>query len=80
MAGMAWTIVLATLILFMLIADDLTDPTRGLRMITYGLVFLIMAAVFMVKNWIEQAELKVREKLLELEYQLAEVSEGLRKK
>jgi MFS family permease len=80
MAGMAWCIVIVYLVLFMILAHRLDDPIKGVLMVTNGLVFLIMAAVFMIKNWIEQTELKMREKLLELEYRLAEIGEEMKKK
>ena len=54
MAGMAWGIVIVYLVLFMLLAHRLDDPIKGLQMVTHGLVFLIMAPVFMIENWIEQ--------------------------
>ena len=54
------------------------DNITGLRMILSGLVFLVAGAVFLLQNTIAQAELKSREKLLEIEYRLAELTEALK--
>ncbi len=58
--------------LFMVIAPN---SIVGLRMIICGLVFLVVGAVFLIRHVIEQSELKTREKLLEIEYRLAELAE-----
>ena len=49
----------------------------GLRMILSGLVFLVMGAVFLIRHVVEQSELKTREKLLEIEYRLAELADRI---
>lgn len=73
--GMAWAFPLFMLTLFMVFApNDLV----GLRMITNGIVFLIMGAAFLLRGVIERSELKTREKLLEIEYRLAEMEELLK--
>ena len=43
-----------------------------------GLVFLVMAAMFLLRNIIEQSELMATEKLLEIEYRLAELTEAVK--
>ena len=48
-----------------------------LRMIVSGLVFLVMGAAFLMRHVVELSELKTREKLLEIEYRLAELSEAV---
>ena len=40
-----------------------------------ALVVLVVGAVFLIRHVIEQSELKTREKLLEIEYRLAELAE-----
>ena len=47
----------------------------GNRMLLSGLAFFVMAAVFLLASRTEQSELTVKEKLLEIEYRLAEFSE-----
>jgi hypothetical protein len=37
-----------------------------------------MGAVFLIRHVIEQSELKTREKLLEIEYRLAELTESIK--
>lgn len=49
----------------------------GTRMVLSGLVFLVMAAAFLIRHVIEQSELKTREKLLEIEYRLAELADRM---
>ena len=41
-----------------------------------GLVFLIGASVLLLRTVIEQSELRTREKLLELQYDMAEFKES----
>jgi hypothetical protein len=48
-------------------------------MVLNGLVFLVIAALFMIANRVDQAQLKTREKLLEIEYRLAVMSESMKK-
>lgn len=71
-SGLAWGLPVVMLTLFMMFAPE---DVVGLRMITCGLVFLVMGAVFLLRHVVEQSELKTREKLLEIEYRLAEVQE-----
>ena len=49
----------------------------GLRMILSGLVFLVTGEMFLIRHIIEQSELKTREKLLEVEYRLAELADRM---
>jgi hypothetical protein len=44
-------------------------------MIITGLAFLVMGAVFVLRWLIMRSELATREKLLEIEYRLAELAE-----
>jgi len=80
MAGMAWATVVIAVTLFMLLGSRVPEPITGVQMVVNGLVFLVMGAVFMVFNRIHQAELKTREKLLEIEYQLAAIAEAMAEK
>ena len=72
--GMAWGFPVILVTLFMVSAPD---SIVGLRMIICGLVFLVLGAVFLMRHVIEQSELKTREKLLEIEYRLAELAETM---
>jgi hypothetical protein len=77
MAGLGWGLGISSTTLFMLGAWQLPDRTAGLLMVVNGLVFLLVAAVGMIHNRIERAELRTREKLLEMECRLAEIAEKL---
>ena len=70
--GMVWVFGLLITVLFILIVPN---SILGLRMIIFALVFLVIGAVFRIRHVIEQSELKTREKLLEIEYLLAELAE-----
>lgn len=70
--GLAWVFPVFLITMFMMFApNDLV----GLRMITGGMVFLIMGAVFLLRGVVERSELQTCEKLLEIEYHLAEIEE-----
>lgn len=79
-AGMAWCVALFAVVLAMLMSGTLPDPVKGVQIVVNGLVFLLLAAVFMIFNRVDQAELKTREKLLEIESRLAEMAEAVAKK
>lgn len=74
-SALAWGLPLFMLTVFMVSAPN---NLMGLRMIVSGLAFLLMGAVFLIRYVIESSELKTREKLLELEYRLAELTEALK--
>jgi hypothetical protein len=74
-AGMAWALPIILLTLYMVSAPD---SIVGLRMLLSGLVFLVMGLAFLLRHIIEQSELKTREKLLEIEYHLAELGEAMK--
>ena len=69
--GMAWVLVVIVATFAMVTAPD---TIVGLRMIVCSLVFLVMGGLFLMRHVIEQSELKTREKLLEIEYRLAELA------
>lgn len=74
-ASMSWCLPVFLVTIFMVWAPD---TIAGLRMILFGLVFLVGGAVFVIRHVIEQSEMKAREKLLEIEYRLAELTEALK--
>lgn len=71
-AGMAWG--LPVLVVTVVLASA-PDDIVGVRMIVSALAFLIMGALFLLRHVVEQSELKTREKLLQIEYRLAELVE-----
>ena len=75
MAGSAWAFTVIVITMCLVTAPTLSDPAVGNRMLLSGLVFFIMAAVFLLASRTEQSELNLKEKLLEIEYRLAELTE-----
>jgi len=75
MAGLMWVFIVLYVTLLMVFVPD---SIVGLRMLVSGLFFLVFAAVFLLAGRTEQAELRTKEKLLEIEYRLAEVAEHLK--
>lgn len=71
-AWMAWALPVTMVTIFMVSAPD---SIVGIRMIVSGLVFLVMGLAFLLRHVIEQSERKTRERLLEIEYRLAELAE-----
>jgi hypothetical protein len=58
--------------------DHGPSPLIGIYLILFMLLFFGSASVLLVRSLLEQIELRTREKLLELEYQLAEITEQLK--
>jgi MFS family permease len=74
-AAMVWVFTVLMMVFFLIVGMSSEDRLLGLTMIANGLAFLIGAAVYWLTHRIEQAELAVREKLLQLELRLAELCE-----
>ncbi len=70
--GMAWGMPLFLVTIFMVGAPE---TVGGLRMIMSGMVFLVIGAVFLIQHTISLSALKGQEKMLEIEYRLAELTE-----
>ena len=58
---------------------QLPDRTIAIKMLVSLLIFEVAAAVGLLKAIIERSEVKTREKLLKIEYHLAEISEKMEK-
>ena len=56
------------------LSNKYPDSINGVKMICTSLLFLIPAAVFMLQSRIQEAELKTREKLLQIELRMAELT------
>lgn len=57
--------------------SEYTDPIKGLRMLAFTIIFIGLFMPAIIQNWIHQAQLKTEERLLELQCQVAELSERL---
>jgi hypothetical protein len=76
-AGLIWVFVVLLVTIFMMAGG--VSSIQGVGLIVVGLVFLIGAAVMLLRTVVEQSELRTREKLLELELRLARIDERLEK-
>ena len=75
-AAIFWGISIVVVTGAILFASKHTGSIAGVKAISVAIVFLIMASVFVIHSRIQQSELKIREKLLEIEYHLAELAEN----
>lgn len=73
-AQMVWVFTVMMVTFFLMIGMSLPDRLLGILMIVQSLVFLIGAAVYWLNHRIEESELNVKEKLLEIELHLAELT------
>jgi hypothetical protein len=71
--------VLTVLLTMMLMLMEGFYSRTSVRMTLLGLVFLVGAGVLLLRTVVEQSELKTREKLLELQYEMAELKEAMRR-
>ena len=74
-ASMVWVFTVLMMVFFLMVGMSVEDRLLGLMMIGNGLAFLIGAGVYWLTHRIEQSELATREKLLQLELQLAKLCE-----
>jgi len=79
MAGMGWGFVVILTTLFLVFGSKFPDKIIGIQMVVNVLPFLIMAAVFLIIAKVGRMRLETREKLLEIEYRLAELAEKMEK-
>jgi cation transport ATPase len=70
-ANMAWIFSIVTAVAFALLSPD-KNP-----FLIFGFLFLLPAAVILLRTVTEQSELRTQERLLELEYKLTRLSETL---
>ena len=80
MAGLSWAFVVIVATIVLVFSGGSPDPLTGIRMLVSLLFFLVMAALFMVRAFVQRSELNTREKLLEIEYRLAELAEKIENK
>jgi hypothetical protein len=77
---LAWTswgfvVILGTIAL--VFSPRLPDRIVAVWLLVYLLFFLVMAGVFLLRAFIERSEMNTREKLLEIQCRLAELSERI---
>ena len=79
-AGLTWGFVVMMVVFFMVISGLHPDSTRGVMMVVTGIVFLIGAGLILIRTVIEQSELRTREKLLEIEYRLEQLTDEIKRR
>lgn len=77
-ATMVWVFTLLMVVFFLMVAMTMNDKVIGILMVANGLVFLIGAAVYWLSYKIDDAQLSTREKLLQLELQIAELADRIK--
>ena len=80
MAGLSWSFVVIVATIVLVFSGGLPDPLTGIRMLVSLLFFLVMAALFMIRAFVQRSELNTREKLIEIELRLAELAEKIENK
>lgn len=71
-AGMVFGFTIATAVGVALVMGRRLDP-----FLMFGFLFVLPAAVILLRTAVEQSELRTHQRILELEYRLARLSEGL---
>ena len=71
--GWGFVVIVATIVL--VYSGDLPEPIIGVRMLAGILIYEVAAGVLLLKAIVRRSELNTREKLLEIEYRLAELAE-----
>jgi hypothetical protein len=79
MAGLSWILAVLMETCFLVLAPEFPDHFYALLALFCGLVILIGAGVMLVCTRVQQAELRMQESFLRLEYHVAELSETLAK-
>ncbi len=79
MAGLGWGFIVIITTITLVFSGQLPDRTIAIKMLVSLLIFEVAAAVGLLKAIIERSEVKTREKLLKIEYRLAEISEKMEK-
>ena len=75
--GLVWMFLVVMMTGSLLLGNAMTDVARGTQLILSGTVFLIMFGHMLPLNRINQAELNLREDVLRLQLQIAELAQRL---
>ena len=75
-AGVSWGFIIIMSTFILVFGDQFPDPTRSLVSMLF---FLIPAAAFLLRALILGSEARTQEKLLEIEYRIAELTETIEK-
>lgn len=80
MTGIMWVFIVILTTLTLLLSGRVDNPVKGVQMVVNVTIFFIMGVTFLLQNTIKQSEFKVREKLLEMEYKIADLAEKMGKR
>jgi len=80
LVGMSWGFICIWAALLYFIASGLPDRVKGIQIIVGFIPFMIMVAVGLILGGMGSMQLKTQEKLLEIEYRLAQIAEAVAKK
>ncbi|MFA6241638.1 MAG: hypothetical protein WC655_11960 [Candidatus Hydrogenedentales bacterium] len=76
--GLVWIFMIGMMTIFLVQGQQMKDTGKGTQLILVGLVFFVtFGVVGMLQYNIQQSELRVRESMLKIELQLAELAERL---
>ena len=78
MSAWPWTFAIMFVTVLMFATGARADSVRSVWLLLFGLIFLLMASMFLIQYWISDARLKVEERLLEMQLRIAELSEQIR--
>jgi len=77
LAWTGWGLVVVVGTFALVFSGKLPDRVVGVHWLVSVLFYLVAAGVFLLRAYIQRSELNTREKLLEIEYRLAELAEKL---
>jgi len=80
LVGMSWGFICIWAALLYFIASGLPDRVKGIQIIVGFIPFMIMVAVGLIAGGMGHMQLRTEEKLLEIEYRLAQIAEAVAKK
>ena len=80
LAWTGWGLVIIIGTLALVFSPNLPDKISGVHWLVSCLFYLIAAGVFLLRAFIERSEVNTREKLLEIEYRLADLAEKMENK
>jgi len=80
LVGMSWGFICIWAALLYFIASGLPDRVKGIQIIVGFITFMIMVAVGLIAGGMGHMQLRTEEKLLEIEYRLAQIAEAVAKK
>lgn len=78
-AGLSWAFVVIMGTIVLTFSHRLDNPIMAVKMIVSLLFVLVGVGVMLSKAFVQRSELNTREKLLEIEYHLAELAEKMDK-